>query len=660
MQVLEKIREVETSGVGQVFKATIKASAKVFSFFSDQTYTDKPRTIIREYTANGVDEHNQSGNPTARMLITLPTEDDPTLHFRDFGRGMSHDFITGPFMAYADGSTKTSDNVAIGGLGIGSKSGFAYTDQFVIRSIHGGMSRTYSMFKDEEGVPGIALLDEQRTSEPSGCEVIIPIETPDFDRFKEAAEEVLGYFNPQPELIGGTIKQPNYVATGPNWAVRKEAGDLAVIMGGVRYPVAKSSLPWDVRNDDLVSYGIDLTMPIGSCSVALSREALSMDDATTSSVIRALRDCKDDIVASFATMFDGYASKWQASKALGEMEKGNTARYRVLSSNAKYRGQDLHKMYRCEGIEASVHNTRGRRSTISKFDWIINPMMQPANVKALILDDLPDDNRKRLLARVRAAYACELGHSADIVVVRGGSLQRMLEKLGNPTKYVLASTLAVPAAAPRARGVRTAQRVFTHSYGGYSKGDLRELADVTGRDVLVAMDNYVMPANFHGQWAAGLVARDRVVFANKMGAADLRKTGKFIEWADAYAKAREEVLGKADSSAAHIKWMKTREPHLAEHFAYIARVRRHLGTLTPAQQKRPFGKIVDLYDRYYSAPEPEGYAVIKAKCPPRLNTKRLVEALETQQTKLDHVLKRLVGRYSTPEDLDVAILKDYI
>jgi hypothetical protein len=655
MQILEKTRNVQTAGIGQVHKATITASAKVFSFFSDQTYTDKPRTIIREYTANGVDEHNQCGRPKMRMVITLPTEANPVLSFRDFGRGMSHLFITTSFMAYADGSTKTADNVAIGGLGIGSKSGFAYTDQFVIRSIHEGMSRTYSMFKDEEGVPGIALLDEQPTDEPSGCEIMIPIDAPDFDKFREAAEEVLGYFDPQPELVGGAIQQPNYVATGEGWAVRKKEGDLAVIMGGVRYPVSKSSLPYDVRQDPLIEYGIDLTMPIGSCSVALSREALSMDDPTKVAIIEALKGCRDSIIASFANMFDGYASKWEASKALGDMQQGNTARYRLLSSHARYKGEELPVHYRAVGVDISAHNQANRRSTISRFEWCTNANIQPSRVNHLIIDDLPDNHQKRLLARVKHGYGHQLAWRRDILVATGGTVEQMLAALGGPTDYVLASSLPLPPPKPRVTGTRVAQRVFRASMRGYyGKSELVELTDLTGRDILVEMDNFDVPSGFYNQWQMKVVDKDRVVFANKTGAKGLKH---LTPWSVAFATAREELLGKVDlANVGHIKWVKQNND-LHGYFNDIGRIRVSLGELTPAQQSRPFGKLVDLYDRYFSVSNPEGYELVEAKRPPRLDVDRLLKAFEEQQPKAAYLLDEVTHH---TKEVHVDLLKDNI
>src|SRR3546814_17913309 len=83
---------------------------------------------------------------------------------------MSHEFMMTSFMAYTDGSTKDQSNDQIGGWGIGSKSPFSYTDQFVLVSVHDGVRSVYSVFKDEDSIPAIALLSQEETTDANGVE----------------------------------------------------------------------------------------------------------------------------------------------------------------------------------------------------------------------------------------------------------------------------------------------------------------------------------------------------------------------------------------------------------------------------------------------------------------------------------------------------------
>jgi HSP90 family molecular chaperone len=170
MLLEQTIRPVTSTGIMQTAKATIKATPKIFSFFADQTYSNKPVAITRELVANAIDAHTAAGVSDVPIEVWLPTDFDPTYRVRDQGIGMSHDFIMGPFMAYTDGSTKDNANDQIGGFGIGSKSPFAYTDQFTLRSVHQGTVSIYSMFIDEDGIPSVGLLGQKQTNEANGVE----------------------------------------------------------------------------------------------------------------------------------------------------------------------------------------------------------------------------------------------------------------------------------------------------------------------------------------------------------------------------------------------------------------------------------------------------------------------------------------------------------
>ena len=59
--------------------------------------------------------------------------------------------------------------ILLGVLGLGSKSPFAYTDQFTVESFQGGTKRTYTAYKNEDGNPVFALLNEQETDETQRC-----------------------------------------------------------------------------------------------------------------------------------------------------------------------------------------------------------------------------------------------------------------------------------------------------------------------------------------------------------------------------------------------------------------------------------------------------------------------------------------------------------
>lgn len=637
MLLNEQVRDVQHSGVGEVVTATIKATAKVFSFFSDMTYTNKIEAVVRELVSNGIDSNKMAGNNDP-ITVTLPTEADPTFRVKDQGLGMSHEFLTTSFMAYTDGTTKSGSNIAIGGFGIGSKSPFAYTDQFTIRSVHEGRVGTYSIFKNDEGVPCCLPLDLSDTDEPNSVEVMVAVEPADFERFTETAQTILTYFDPIPNLIGADIIPADYIARGEGWAVRKTSGDLAIIMGGVRYVVARTSLPYDVRSNPLVSYGIDLTLPIGSCSVAISREALSLDDNTVTAIITALSNTKDAIVASFATIFDQYESKWEAMKALEEQTGGNMNRGRLLADNAKWKGEPLAQILRPD-LDVWTCVKSNRRTSISRKEFVWRGGIRVGTVSHLIIDDLPDSPKSRLVSRVKESYQRHLDYRTNIVIVRG---KDALEQLGNPPRssYKLASELPLPITEPRVAGTSQTRscKLFRLSSGYYhltGSGAYQEITTLDKRNVYVVMHNYEPEVTTQQQLRHGLVESSELVFVNKSDASKVRDLRPF---ADVYAE-RFAAFSKADNREVAYYKALAQDEHVDELFKAL----KHFETLpelTPAQAKRPFGRVMSLYTRYFynkSDISPKT-VLVDAKYPPYTDTKKLMEDFHKDQWQAATVL----------------------
>jgi hypothetical protein len=65
----------------------------------------------------------------------------------------------------AGASTKRGSNLAVGTLGIGRLSGFAYGDSFVVESRYGGVCSTYVAVIDASERGRIDLLDEQSAAD---------------------------------------------------------------------------------------------------------------------------------------------------------------------------------------------------------------------------------------------------------------------------------------------------------------------------------------------------------------------------------------------------------------------------------------------------------------------------------------------------------------
>ena len=688
MQLATELRQVQSAGVMEVARATIKANKKVFSFFSDQTYSNKFQAITRELAANAVDSHVMAGIPNDPIEIWLPTELDPVYRVRDHGLGMSHEFMMNNFMCYADGSTKDGDNIAIGGFGIGSKSPFSYVDQFTIRSVYDGTVSVYTVFMDEEGIPSIALLAQQEIKERNGVEVSFPVKNGDWQAFEDAAFNTLRYFEPLPivhNATKGMFQPPEYVSRGKLWGMRATAGQLNIIMGGVLYPCPTNSLSYSLRNDEnlspLLNYGIDLRLPIGSCDIALSREGLSFSDRTNAAVRKALEDVIDEIADSFSTMFDNCRTEWEAKVLLGnelglhnQYRYGFNARGKFLQKKAIYKGFPL-TPYIQTGLQSiwEIESTQSRRATTSlkSAKWNVEDrMIAPAQVGALIIDDLPLSPKSKVGQKVREYVEEHCTRERSIYVVRLHShttLKDFIQKLGNPP-YVLTSSMPEPEVAPRTKSanVRPKVRLFTfdgreyehndaswnrkrvdnlnpgngdYYSSGYRKG-VKEIAyaDQPQTGILVQMENFDLPAGIREKVSSGLIRWDELHFANT---SDVNKLKSWKKFEDVWQERLDRAL-KNYSDLPH-RLAVANDPHLRDIFATIRRTEIHK-LLNPKQKKTPFGKVCELYEKYVEPltdNEKNLRPFVNQKMPKGVNTAELLTKLKTNKNLL--LMLDLVG-----------------
>lgn len=680
MLLTSENRNVERQGVLETAKATIKATPKIFNFFADSTYANKPRAICRELVANGVDAHTAAGTPELPVEVWLPGILDPVFRVRDRGIGMAHEFVMTRFMAYTDGSTKDQSNDQIGGFGIGSKSPFAYVDQFTIVSIHEGTHSVYTMFKDEDGIPSIALLGQQETLDPNGVEVSFPVKSDDFNVFEEAAFEALKYFEPLPLIRNaaeGCFTPPDYVSMGKTWAMRPEAGPLHVIMGGVRYPVDVSGInykfPSEGSTRNLLGYGLDIKLPIGTCSVALSREGLSYDDRTIAAIRTACEAVTDEVAATFSTMFDRFDTTWDAMVALHkETNDVYSKRGQFLLEHAKYRGEPLTTIlmpaplgrHQSMGYEAWVIDGLGARQTkrmknrprVGAARFETPGRITPGIVETVIIDDVNDYKAVRKIKQ----FIDEAPNEGSIIVLRphadGITPADLVGALGNPPadQVLLVSELPdLPKAVRRDRGDRPRVRMFTfdgsESFGryGYRKptrlnpdqSNVREIPypDQPTDGVYVVLTNFELPAGFYRMMEVGLISYAELNFLNTGDAAKLDKRD-WVEFHVEFESRKREALTAYPELPQRLAVESSIE--LREMFSFI-RSSCHGLALTPTQQRSPFGRILNLYQNYVAPLTNEQRKLaffVTSKLPARVKPAELLEQFQTKQWRADYLL----------------------
>jgi hypothetical protein len=307
--------EAIVSNVGEIGEFRIRNSAKAFNILSSGLYANKIRAIIRELSCNAVDSHMAANKKDTPFDVHLPNQLEPYFSIRDYGTGLTHDQVTSIYTTYFE-STKTESNDFIGALGLGSKSPFSYTDNFTVTAVKDGRKGIYTAFINDQGVPSIALMMEEQTSEPNGVEVRFAVEsTNDYDKFRSEARHVYEYFSLRPVVSGNknfSFIDPEYKDTNIIPGVHSGSSNHSyAIMGNIKYPI-------DIPNKDkalgelhtLLGCGLVMEFKIGELDFQASREGLSYIPETITAIKNKLVALNEALTSKLAEEADKLENLW--------------------------------------------------------------------------------------------------------------------------------------------------------------------------------------------------------------------------------------------------------------------------------------------------------------------------------------------------------------
>lgn len=339
MKVEPTTRRIASSGIKNSVSFGIKQDgfAHVFNVLRNQLYSNKYKAVLREYSTNAVDAHIEAGIPERPIEVTLPTMLNHNLKIRDFGPALTEEEVYGIYAFYGE-STKRNTNSQTGMLGIGSKSAFAYGDNFVINSYVNGKKYVYNAFIDPSQVGQIAKLSEEDSTEESGIEIVIPVNEKDVDKFCETAKEIFQHFKVRPIIKGQEIKfdDREVLFKNNNWKWLKdpknENGHYAtylyqftdgatVVMGNIGYPINFDSLNYvgenygEIRN--LCNRNLVLNVEIGDLEISASREQLQYTERTRNFLIKTLENARNEIIDILKNEFAGCKTMFEAKCFIG-------------------------------------------------------------------------------------------------------------------------------------------------------------------------------------------------------------------------------------------------------------------------------------------------------------------------------------------------------
>lgn len=316
MELAKRHNHVVSGGnIGEKSEFNIAMNAKMFRVLSDTMYQDKVGSMVRELSCNAMDAHIEAGTPDLPFDIHLPDSIEPWFSVKDTGVGMSDENLRTMYTTYGE-STKDESNEMVGAFGLGSKTPFAYTDQFTVTSIFDGVKRIYVAVMNDDGLPVLMLQGESETTEHAGLEVNVSVRDADYDSFRSAVTKQLQFFAVKPNLLNNRqgIEFKDFDNTDEinidmdgirvyNGGYNANIKGIWIVQGGVGYPLSLESLG-DIKADvksfaqTVHSKGAILHFPIGQIEVTASREGISYTDRVIERITKRLTEvarllCKD-------------------------------------------------------------------------------------------------------------------------------------------------------------------------------------------------------------------------------------------------------------------------------------------------------------------------------------------------------------------------------
>jgi hypothetical protein len=344
----DKVGKVIISAGMKVTNFRIKVNKHSFKQLYSGLYSDKIHAIIRELSTNAADAHVSAAKPDVPFEVHLPSEMEPYFSVKDYGTGLSPEQIAGEngiYITFFESDKSHSDDFT-GCLGLGSKSPFAYTDNFMVESRYNGKRYSYVCFHNESGEPCIAQMGECDTDEPNGLKVEFAVKTDDFYEFHGKAEDVLSWFKVKPNVYGKEFK-PNvheYLRKTERYGVRKEReGHSMVVMGNVAYKVSAGDFSYNKLNDverDVLEWGVDLFVDIGDVEFVPSREKLAMTDKTIRGVRKFLGDAIKSIQEELEIHVQKSPSVWKARRMLHDIKHSILGKVRSMTT-VMYNGKEI-------------------------------------------------------------------------------------------------------------------------------------------------------------------------------------------------------------------------------------------------------------------------------------------------------------------------------
>lgn len=309
LKQIEQNKIIGANDFGEVkFRVSSSSTAVIMDLLSKGFYQNPIESIVREYASNAWDSHIEAGCEDEAIIVNFARrEDNYFIEFIDFGTGMSPEKIQETFTVYFE-SDKRDTNEKIGSFGLGSKSGYAYTQSFFVITTYNLIEYTYLMSKDEYGISTLLLINEEPTSNGNGTTIRIPMKNTrssyynasDMRKFYDACQKQLLYFNnvyirgcdevnPEPFNKGKVyrFKHFTFSSYSPYRSMHLKLGQCVY------------QIPWTDLGKSVIDIPVAVNFEIGELMPTPNREGIILNDEAKGLILERINLATEEILQIF-------------------------------------------------------------------------------------------------------------------------------------------------------------------------------------------------------------------------------------------------------------------------------------------------------------------------------------------------------------------------
>lgn len=400
----------------------LKNSAKLINMLISGLYSNKIQSITREIWSNAWDAHVAAGCPERPFDVSFPNSFDPSFRVRDYGGSLSHDDIENIYTVVGE-STKEDSNDFNGKWGLGSKSPFAYTDNFTVTAFLNGEKRSYSAIRDGNGEPNIHLMAAEPTDEADGLEVAFPVERGDFRAFVDAAHRISHGFATKPHItnVGDFNGWPvlETVTEGEGWTlvrgkIEGHREQAYARMGCVLYPIDRDALGHLTQaQTEVLNAPFILDFKMGELEITPSREGLQYgrEQPTAASILKKIENLMEVLTENILVKYESCSTYFVACAQYGADLNERTLpsiMRKLIQKHAAWQGRPLQLTIQIPNFKGMTisrlgSNALGKKALRHNTEY--SPTIDCTAGTMVMLEDLTEGKKVyRAAERIKTFY----------------------------------------------------------------------------------------------------------------------------------------------------------------------------------------------------------------------------------------------------------------